>query len=418
MKSPVLLLTALILCAPVQADDWPQWRGPNRDDVSHETGLLKAWPAGGPRLLWTYHTAGIGFSGPAIVGDHLYMMGADSQTEYVYALDTRKGERLWQTPIGQLYRNNYGDGPRGTPAVDGDRLYCLSAQGNLNCVEVASGTSLWSVSLTSPEIAGGIPNWGYAESPLVDGDHVVCTPGGDRGSLAAFDKRTGKLVWRSRGLHDPAGYASMIAAEVGGQRLYVQTTMQGIAGVAARDGKPLWHYRQPAYRTAVIPTPIFHDGYVYATAGYGAGCDLLHLVPEGLGMRAEKVYSSKAMDNKHGGVVLVGEHLYGWTDQGGGAWICQEFKTGQVVWRDKHLGRGSVTCADGRLYCYSESDGTAMLVEASPDGWKEHGRFTIPEHTSIRRKYSPNIWTHPVVANARLYLRDQDLLFCFDVQGR
>jgi outer membrane protein assembly factor BamB len=247
----------------------------------------------------------------------------------------------------------------------------------------------------------------------VDGDKVICTPGGRQGTLAALDKKTGEVVWRSKEVTDKAGYSSIIAVEVGGIRQYVQQTGQGVIGVAARDGKVLWRQAKPEFRTAIIPTPIFHDNLVYVTDGYGIGCDQFKLTPEGEGVKAERTYDKsvlKTVDNKHGGVVLVGEHIYGWTDAGN-RWVCQDFKTGKVVWESKELGRGSITYADGHLYCYSESDGTAVLIDASPDGWKEHGRFKIP-----RTKKPGSIWTHPVVANGRLYLRDQNLLYCYDVK--
>jgi outer membrane protein assembly factor BamB len=209
----------------------------------------------------------------------------------------------------------------------------------------------------------------------------------------------------------------MIAAEVGGLRQYIQMTMKGVVGVSADDGRLLWHHLQPAYRVAVIPTPIFHNDFVFVTAGYGAGCDLLHLTADGPnGTKAEKVYANKNMVNHHGGVVLVGDYLYGYSD--GKGWVCQELKSGKNVWEEKKkLGKGSLTYADGHLDCYSEDNGTVVLIDASPDGWKESGRFKIPRE-STRRGPKGMVWAHPVVANGRLYLRDQELLFCFDVKDR
>jgi outer membrane protein assembly factor BamB len=400
--------------------NWPQFRGPDRSDVSRETGLLKSWPSGGPRLLWTYSSAGAAFSGPAIVGDRLYSMGQDEQNEFVFALDTTKGERVWSTPIGSAYSNGYGDGPRGTPTVDGERIYMLGANGDLVCVEATTGAKNWSVNLMNGDVGGQQPHWGYAESPLVDGDQVICCPGGPRGTMAAFEKKTGRLIWHSTDLTDGAGYASIVVAEVGGIRQYINTTMQSVAGVAPKNGKLLWRYARDEgprpFRTAVIPTPIFHDNSVYVTAGYQAGCDLLRLSANGDAITVEKVYDNLNMENKHGGVLRVGEYVYGWTDSRN-AWICQNFKTGEIVWQNKSLGRGSVTCADGDLYCYAEKDGTTVLVKADPQGWKETGRFKIPRETSLERKRAGSIWTHPVVANGKLYLRDQDLIFCFDVRN-
>jgi outer membrane protein assembly factor BamB len=419
-KLTLPLLGCLLLAGPAAADDWPQFRGPDRSNVSKETGLLKTWLRGGPKLLWTATDAGIGYSGPAIVGDRLYTLGGDETNDFVIAFDVRSGKKLWSTPIGAFVRNGYGSGPRCTPTVDGDRLYALGSAGGLACLKADTGEKVWLVNLTGRDgLGGGKPNWNYSESPLVDGDQVVCTPGGNQGTLAALDKKDGKLLWRSERLTDPAGYSSVVVAEVGGMRQYVQQTMRGVAGVAAKDGRLLWYFPNPKYRTAVIPTPIVHDNYVYAVAGYRAGASLLKLSPDGKGgVRAQQLYdedSRSLMDDKHEGVVLVGKSVYGWSDRAG--WLCQNFLTGKKVWASKQFGRGSVTCADGMLYCYGEEDGTAVLVPASPTGWKEAGRFTIPRHTA-RREYQSNIWTHPVVANGRLYLRDQELIFCYDVKAR
>jgi outer membrane protein assembly factor BamB len=397
--------------------DWPQWRGPDRTEISKDTGLAKTWPQNGPPLLWTWDKAGIGYSGPAVVGDRLYCMGARDETEYVYAVDTKTGKEIWATEIGQRFKNGYGDGPRCTPTIVGDVLYAIGGQGKVVCLETASGKKRWSVDMKSDLGGRMMSGWGYSESPLVDGDILICTPGGPRGTLAALNRNTGAVIWRSKELTDPAAYSSAIVADAAGVRQYIQLTGEGVAGVAAKDGKLLWRYVQDAYRTAVVPTPIFHDGHVYATAGYGAGCDMLKLLPDGKGgVRYEKVYANKNMVNHHGGVILLDGKVYGYSD--GKGWVCQDFMTGENKWEEKRrLGKGSVTYADGHLFCYAESDGTLALVEATPMGWTEKARFKIPRETSVR---SPRgrIWTHPVVANGKLYLRDQDLLFCFDVSER
>jgi outer membrane protein assembly factor BamB len=415
MKTRTLLILAVSWCAPALpalAFDWPQWRGPDRTDVSKETGLLKTWPAGGPRVLWTNTDAGVGYSSPAIVGDRIYCMGARGKTEYVYALDARNGKELWSAPVGVIFTEGHGDGPRGTPTVDGDAVYALGGQSELVCVETTKGKVRWHTNLRRDLGGELMSGWGYSESPLVDGDKVVCTPGGARGTLAALDKGTGKVLWRSKGLTDKAGYSSIIRAEVGGVAQYVQSTGRAIVGVVADNGRLLWRHEQPGFKTAVIPTPIFQDGYVYATSGYGAGCTLLQLTAEGKDVSAKVVYENKNLANHHGGVVLVGEHVYGYSDRG---WVCQNFRSGDIVWSNRNLGKGSLTCADGRLFCYAERDGTLVAVEATPAGWKETGRFKIPRESS-KRKPESRFWTHPVIANGRLYLRDQDLLFCFDLQ--
>ncbi len=414
---PVLVTGLAVLLAGA---DWPQWRGPERDDVSRETGLLKSWPKAGPDLLWTMDAAGTGYSGPAVVGDRLYLPGGDGKNEFVTAVDVNTGKKVWSANIGAFYHNGYGSGPRSTPTVAGDLMVALSADGDLCCLDRDGGTVKWSMSLKDSGIGGNQPNWGYSESPLVDGEQVVCTPGGSKGTLAAFDRHTGKLLWQSKGLTDEAGYSSIVVAEIGGVRQYVQQTMSGVVGVSPADGQLLWRYPRREYRTAVIPTPVVHDGLVYATAGYGAGAALLKFDrPDGKFI-VKNLYDDTArrvMDNKHGGVVAVDKYVFGWSDSAGGKWVCQELLSGKALWRSGALGRGSLTCADGHLYCYSETDGTCVLVPASDKGWQEHGRFTIPRHPASR-EFANNVWTHPVVANGKLYLRDQQFLFCYDVKEK
>ena len=410
----IAAVVVLLFALPLLAADWPHWRGPDRNDVSKETGLLKSWPKAGPKLLWTFDNAGIGFSGPAIVGERLYTLGGRGDDEVLFALDIKTGKEVWSIKVGPLFTNAWGDGPRSTPTVDGDAVYALASRGDLVCVEAATGKKRWQLNLEK-DLEGGVPYWGYAESPLVDGDRLICTPGGDKGTFAALDKKTGKVAWRSKDYKDGACYSSIVVAEVGGVRGYVNMTASGVAGVSARDGKLFWSAEVAFNSTAICPSPIFRDNHVYVTSGYSAGCGLIKLSAAKNEISAEKVYANKVMTNHHGGVVLVGDHLYGYCDSKG--WVCQEFLSGKQVWADKTLGKGSLTCADGRLYCYSEDDGTCVLVAAAPAGWTESGRFTIPRQTKIDRK-SGAIWTHPVVANGRLYLRDNDLLFCFDVSGK
>jgi outer membrane protein assembly factor BamB len=429
MKQSLLVLPAAaigILLTALGAD-WPQWRGPDRTDVSRETGLLPSWPKSGPPLVWSYAEAGVGYSGPAIVGRRLYTMGARGPTEYVLALDTETGKEVWASPVAPTFTfkgNSWGDGPRGTPTVEGDRVYALGGQGELVCLQAATGKEVWRLSLpkdlggeVSP--AGGGPEkigWGFTESPVIDGDQLVCTPGGPGGTLAGIEKTTGKVLWRSKALTDPATYSSIVPTEIAGHRQYVQLTDRGLVGVA-RDGRLLWRYmRKPAYSDVVIPTPIAHNDEVYATAGYGAGCDLVRVTASNGKWKATKVYANKNMVNQHGGVVLVGEHLYGYSE--GKGWVCQDFASGKLVWSEKRkLSRGSLTCVDHHLYCYGEDEGIVVLIQASPEGWKESGRFNLPRQSTLR-KPNGKFWTHPVVADGRLYLRDQDLLFCFDVRDR
>lgn len=392
------------------AFDWPQWRGPNRDDVSTEKGLLKSWPEGGPKRVWHYDQAGLGFAGFAIADGKLFTMGARGNEELLIALDAGTGKEIWTTRMGDLLVNNWGDGPRGTPTVDGKRVYAMDGNGDLICADTGSGKTIWTASMQ--ELGGKRPGWGYCESVLVDGDKVVCTPGGKNGAVAALDKTTGKLIWQSKDFKEGAQYSSIVPIDFAGKRQYVQLTMTALVGLDAKNGNVLWQSEWPG-KTAVIPTPIYRDGHVYIASGYGVGCKLVKLSADG---KAEDVYVNKVMKNHHGGVVLVGDYLYGYSD--GGGWVCQNFKTGGEVWGEKNeLRKGAVHCADGMLYCLDESNGTVALIEASPKGWKAHGQFKIEPQTSNDRKRG-KIWTHPVVANGKLYLRDQEHILCYDVKAK
>ena len=403
------LVLGLLAAAPLAraANDWPQWRGPDRNDVSKETGLLKAWPEGGPKRVWMFENAGQGYSGPAMAGGKLFTIGTRDNREVLLALAAATGKELWVAPLSGVLKNGWGDGPRGTPTVDGGMVYALSGEGSLVCVQVADGKKVWEKTMSS--FGGKKPGWGFTESPLVDGGKVLCTPGGAKGAIVALDKKTGNVLWQSAEFTDGAQYASIIAADVKGVRQYIQLTMQSIVGLDATDGKVLWKSPFPG-QTAVIPTPIYRDGQVYVTAGYSVGCKSLKIVG---GAEPETLYENKVMKNHHGGAILVGDYIYGHSD--GGGWVCQNFKTGEEVWSEKKLGKGAIACADGMLYCLDESKGTVALIEASPDGWKEHGRFTLSPQTKIRNPEG-RIWTHPVISNGKLYLRDQDLIYCFDVK--
>jgi outer membrane protein assembly factor BamB len=429
-RAAVGSLLTLTLALPLPAADWPQFRGPGRDGQSADRGLLKAWPAGGPKLLWAYTDAGVGYAGPAVVGDRLYTCGGRGADEFVFALDLKGAtpKEAWAVRLGRLFTwqgNSWNAGPNVTPTVDGDRVYALGGFGDLVCVDTA-GRELWRVDLGKDlagevnPIGGGLERptplgWGNAAAPLVDGDILVCVPGGKRGLLAGLDKATGKLLWRSGEVTDQAPYASPVVATIGGVRQYVAATNKGLVGVGTK-GELLWRYaRAKAFDDVVISTPVVHDGVVAVSVGFGEGIDAVTVTPgPGGTFKAERRYASKEVQNRDGGLVRVGDHLYGHSEQGG--WVCAEFKTGKVVWSEaKALGRGMVSAADGRLYCLAEKGGAVVLLDPSPAGWKETGRFTLPQASKLR-KPSGMVWTHPAVANGRLYLRDQDLLFCYDVK--
>jgi outer membrane protein assembly factor BamB len=422
----MVTLWSLCHCGFVLADDWPQWRGPQRNDVSKEAGLLTSWPDKGPPLAWTNNSIGIGYSAPAIVGDRLYILGTRGNTECAFAIDTATGEVHWTTDLGETLQwpgNNWGDGPRSTPTIDGDRLYALGSKGDLACLEIQTGKKLWAKNLfadfnghvmdnNGKEIVG----WGYCEGPLVDGDRLVVTPGGEGGLLLALNKMTGEVIWRSQEVKSEAPYSSIMPAEIGGVRQYVQMTLEGAVGIRAKDGKFLWTYPRPTDEL-IVRTPIVHQDFVFITNSFDSGSDLFLVKAADGAFQTEKVYANKNIKNAMGGVILLGDYLYGHSDRVG--WVCQHFNKnkGALVWEEKRkLGKGSVTYADNHLYCFTEDDGIVALLEASPKGYKEKGRFTLAPQTK-HRPQAGKLWTHPVVANGRLYLRDQDLLFCYDVRA-
>ena len=402
---PVLLASALVTAAA----DWPQWRGPNRDDISKETGLLKSWPEGGPKLAWLNKDVGLGYSGYAIAGGKLFTLGLRGDTEFLIAVDVKTGKELWATPVGSILKNGWGDGPRGTPAVDGDMVFALCGSGSLLAAKVADGKEVWKASMR--DFGGKTPGWGYTESVLVDDGKVICTPGGGQGTLLALDKATGKKAWQSEGWTDGAHYSSSIVVTHNGARQYIQLTSQHVAGVNAKDGKVLWKSEWPG-KTAVIPTPIFKDGHVYITSGYGVGCKLVKIAADNT---VSDVYMNQNMMNHHGGVILIGDKIYGHSDKGG--WTCQDFKSGAVTWSSGDFKKGSVHAADGMFYCLEEGTGNVALVEVSDKGWSEKSRFKLTPQTE-QRNPKGKVWTHPVVSDGKLYLRDQELLFCFDVKAK
>lgn len=392
------------------AADWPQWRGANRDDISPDKSILNPWPAKGPKQLWLSKEGGLGYSGFSVVGNQLFTMGAQNGGEDVICLDPETGTKKWTSQIdSRVYPNNWGDGPRSTPTVDGDRIYALSANGTLACLTAREGKLVWKKDLVT-DLGGELQSWGYTESVLIEGGKVICTPGGSKGTLAALDKMTGEVVWRSTGMTEPAQYSSTIPVTVEGKRQIVQLLTRKVFGVNPENGELLWK-SDFSGSTAVIPTPIFKDGYLYVTAGYGVGCRLYKLG----GKDPEIVYENNVVVNHHGGVILADGKLYGNSDKGG--WKCQDFLTGEEVWRSDAMGKGGIGYSAGHLVCVDEKSGEVALVKASGEGWKEEGRFKLDPQTK-QRKPQGRIWVHPVIVNGRLYLRDQELIYCYDVKGK
>ena len=417
-KFTLIILIVIFVSTGIdsKAQDWLQWRGPNREGIYKETGLNLNWAEKKPPLAWTFRQAGSGYSAPTIVGTTLYCQGAADSTDFAFALDTRNGNLKWKQTLGEMSTPERGDGPRGSVTVDGDKLFLIRGNGHIHCLSAVDGKIIWQKDFIN-DLGGKMMSiWGFSESPLIDGNIVICSPGGEGGTLAAFDKNTGDLVWRTKELKDNASHSSPIVAEVDGIRQYIFLTAKCAAGVAAKDGKLLWKVPVEGGKvSAVIPTPIFNNNMVYITNSYGVGCLLVKLTRAGDNVNAETVYANNNMVNQHGGVVLVNGHIYGFTD--GLGFVCQNFKTDEVVWKERinELLRGATIAVNDRLILLNERTGLLGVVAASPDGWKEFGRIEIPERTKIETADNM-VWTHPVVANGKLYLRDHDLLFCFDLK--
>lgn len=417
-------LSVIAACMLLTAADWPQWRGPNRDGISAETGLLKSWPKSGPKLLWTSKDVGLGYSSVAVVGNVVYTAGADNDdtAEFVAAIDATTGKLLWKQKFGGWFDNNWGGGPRGCPTVDGDSLYILGAKGDLACLDVKSGQVLWTKNFKKDFDGKLMSGWGYSESVLVDGEKVICSPGGLNGTMVALKKSDGELIWRSADLTDDAAYSSAVISEACGIRQYVQMTGSGVAGVRAEDGKLLWRVEGKDYRVAVIPTPVASGDLVFATTDYGARCKLIKLSKGGpAGIQADVVYENKDMENHHGGVLLIDGHIYGSHRNANQKrrlpFVCMNLETGKVAWDESQkLEPSSIVYADGMIHAYGQETGACVMVKPSAKGYQEAGRFTIPQQTK-RRKPQGAIWTHPVVANGKLFLRDQELLFAFDLSN-
>ncbi len=392
---PLILISFL-----VNAADWPQWRGPNRDGTSTETGLLASWPQGGPPVIWKINGLGEGYSSLAIAGGKIYTQGQRGRQEFVLAFDVKTGQKLWETPTSRDYHNDRGDGPRGTPTIDGDRLYAMTGDGVLVCLDASTGKNIWSQNVAQ-KYGGEIPNWGFSESPLIDGGRLIVMPGGRGASIVSLSKNDGSLQWKAGS--DRAGYSSAIVANVGGVRQVIALSAESALGVEEDNGELLWRYTKVSNRTANIATPIYHDGEAFLSSAYGTGCALLRLGPKSM----SEVYFSGDMKNHYSTSVLVGDYLYGYNDS---ILTAMQFSTGKVAWKNRSVGKGSVVYADKRLYLLSE-DGVAGLADPTPDAYKEISRFTIA-HGSLPT------WSPPVIANGTLYLRDQDNLTSYDIRAK
>lgn len=408
------LAAVLLLPAPATpGEDWPQWRGPNRDGISLETGLRQSWPDGGPALIFRADSLGAGYSTVAVADGRIHTQGMASGREWVITLNAETGAQLWSTPHAEAYRDGRGDGPRGVPTVVDGKVYALGARGQLTALDAASGQVLWTVNLLE-QLGGRNISWGISESPLVLGDRVLVSPGSRRAGFAALDRESGDLLWTTEG--DEAGYASPLPVDLAGAPHIVYFSGERAAGIRAADGALLWSYRRASNRTANIATPVLVSNRggaaeIFLSSDYGTGGALLELRADGAGgVTAEEKYFTRNMRAHHATPVLHQGVLYGFS---GSVFSALDIETGALFWRDRSIRKGSLTFADNRLYVFSER-GDVALVEPSRAGYEQRGRFELRQ----RDRSGENTWSHPVVANGLLYLRDQDVLVAYDVRAR
>jgi outer membrane protein assembly factor BamB len=415
-RAAILVVLITLGSTAAAGADWPEWRGPNRDGISAEKGLLESWEKGGPPLLWKAAGLGKGFASVAIAGGKAFTLGEKRGGARLVALDLETRKEAWTAPVG-------GGSPNSTPTVNGDLVFALGRDGDLVCARTASGEVVWKKSFGKDFGGKMMSGWGYSESPLVDGENLLVTPGARDAMIVALAKGTGDVVWKAavpgdlgRRGNDGAAYSSIVASEACGVRQYVQLVGRGLVSVRATDGKFLWGYNRIANDTANIPTPIVKGDFVFTSTGYGAGAALLKVVRDGSGLKVEEVYflSSKDMQNHHGGMVLVGDHIYCGHGHNEGFPLCIDMRTGKAAWkpgRGPGEGSAAVLFADGNLY-FRYQNGTMALIEANPEKYVLRGTFAIASKLG-------ESWPHPVIADGRLYLRDQDVLLCYELrEGR
>jgi outer membrane protein assembly factor BamB len=403
--------------AEAQRGEWSRWRGPNGDGISNETGLLAQWPSGGPPLAWRVKGLGSGYSTVAVAGGKIYTLGEKQGKNQLVCLKVEDGSILWSTPIGS------GGSPNSTPTVAGELVFGVSLGGDLACCQASDGKLVWAKNYERDFGGKMMSSWGYSESVLVDGDRVICTPGGDRALLAALNKQTGEAIWKTdvnqeslgRLGEDGAGYASVVISNAGGVKQYVTLVGRGIVGVDSATGKLLWDYNGVANSTANIPTPLVSGDFIFCSSGYGTGSALLKLSRSRTGIAADEVYFLPAnkMQNHHGGMIAKDGYVYCGTGHNEGFPLCIDLRTGRDAWRPgRGAGTGSaaIAYADGHLY-FRYEDGTMALIEATPKQYKLKSSFKIASHNG-------ESWPHPVIASGKLYLRDQDELLCYDVKKK
>ena len=399
----------LAVPAPLNAADWPQFLGPQRNGISSETGLLDQWPAGGPKEVWRVK-GGVGMSGLAISRGKLVTLVQKEGQQWLIALDAQSGKPVWQTPIAAEYKNQQGDGPRATPTIAGDFVFAYGGDGTLAAVNFADGKPLWSHNVVK-ELGGSVADYGMASSPLVVGELAIVTAGAPQATVAAYRIKTGELAWKAA--DDPAGYSSPALLDVGGRKQLVVFTGGSILGLTPETGAVLWRHPYETDFECNIATPLANDGQVFVSSGENHGCVLLRLKPAGDKFGVEEIWQSQGKDsvlrNEWQTSMLVGGYLYGFDNNGSAGPItnlaCINVATGERAWQQSRFGKGNMIAADGKLFMTTMA-GELVVARALPKGYEEIGRKTVLASTRQA----------PALAGGLLYLRDNQEIICVDVR--
>lgn len=401
------LFICLSFVLQAEEPNWNQFRGPNHDNHSFSTDIVKSWPKEGPKLLWKIDNIGEGYSNVSFFDDMMFTMGDVGDDCFLFALDKKTGKEIWKSAVGDAGTVGRYIGPRATPAVDGERIFAFGQFGDFVCFDMKTGKELWGGNVAK-ELGGRyMSNWGFSSSPIFDDDLVLLPIGGEDGTLVAFHK-DGQRAWRTGGLKDGAPYSSIVPAVFSGKKQYLLFTGTGLYGVDAKDGAILWGTDRPSERP-VCSDPVFKDDIVLIASAYNIGANAYKIAEKDGKFSAEQVYADPKLLNHHGGMILVGDHVY---MTGEKDLFCVNIKTGETVWRDRSVGKGSVSYVDGHLIVRSEkADGQIALVEATPEEYREKGRFDEPEGTDKHN------WPYPVIVDGKMYVRDQNLLYCYDLKA-
>lgn len=393
-----------------QEPNWNQFRGPNNDNHSFSTGIADSWGETGPKLLWKIDTLGAGYSNVSFFGDMMFAMGDIGDQCFVMALERGTGKEIWKTPISKSGDGGGGYvGPLGTPACDGESVFVLNQFSDLVALNMKDGQIRWQKNTQRDFGAKKMSGWGYAMSPILDGDKILLPVGGDKGSMIALDK-SGTLLWQTDWIKDAAAYTSVVPVTIEGVRQYMLLTAKRLVGVST-DGKYLWGGNFPG-DVALCSNPVLNGDVVMASCAYNVGGYFYRITKNGNAFNAVDFHGAdKKLASHHGGMVAVGDHYYMLTNRPQ-QMVCVEAKTGNIVWENRSFGsQGSITYVDGKLILRSErGDGTIIMIEASPEGYKELGKFDQPDRSN------KNSWTYPVIVDGKMYLRDQNVLLCYDLK--